>query len=191
MFHVRWEDTALQELADVWHGADSELRARITAAANRIDQELRLGQREDRRGTGGIHADRLALIANDFNLSIHTSAAREGANTAAARPGDVNDTAKKFLVLQLPSALGHRLFEARRGLGQQRGLKRADLTEVNALAQARELVSGAVGKTFRLEPDSSKGMPFSEHHQRVKSRLFKTRGHEQDQVKAGAHFVGE
>ena len=76
-------------------------------------------------------------------------------------------------------------------MGQQRGLKRADLTEVNALAQARELVSGAVGKTFRLEPDSSKGVPLREHHQRVQSRLFETRCHEQGQVKARAHFIGE
>ena len=97
----------------------------------------------------------------------------------------------QFLVLQLASALGHRLFEARRGLGQQRGLKRADLTEVNTLAQAGELVGRTVGKTFRLGSDASKGMPFSAHHQWVQSCLFKTRRHEQGQVKAGAHFVGE
>jgi hypothetical protein len=40
MFRVRWEDTALSELAAIWLQADSALRQLITDATNRIDQQL-------------------------------------------------------------------------------------------------------------------------------------------------------
>jgi plasmid stabilization system protein ParE len=53
MFQVRWEDTALGELAAIWVAADSALRRLITAATNRIDQQLQtdpLGDSESRPG---------------------------------------------------------------------------------------------------------------------------------------------
>jgi len=41
MFTVRWTRSATNELTDLWTRADSALRQAITAAAHRIDQELR------------------------------------------------------------------------------------------------------------------------------------------------------
>jgi hypothetical protein len=40
MFRVRWQDTALNELAALWLAADSLLRQRITAATSEIDRQL-------------------------------------------------------------------------------------------------------------------------------------------------------
>jgi hypothetical protein len=40
MFQVDWEDSALQELAQLWMQADSVLRQTITAATHQIDQRL-------------------------------------------------------------------------------------------------------------------------------------------------------
>jgi hypothetical protein len=41
MYRVRWERSALDELAEVWMEADSTFREAITAATHAIDQELR------------------------------------------------------------------------------------------------------------------------------------------------------
>jgi hypothetical protein len=41
MYSVRWERSALLELAELWTNADAELRARITAATRVVDQALR------------------------------------------------------------------------------------------------------------------------------------------------------
>jgi hypothetical protein len=40
MFSVRWEETALNELADVWVRADAPLRQAITQATTEIDRQL-------------------------------------------------------------------------------------------------------------------------------------------------------
>ncbi len=57
-FKVRWAQAALNELAKAWVEADSELRKKITAAANEIDVQLeanpyQLG--ESRPDGGKIH----------------------------------------------------------------------------------------------------------------------------------------
>lgn len=41
MFRVRWEHSALMELAVIWNQADSALRQQITQTTHRIDQALR------------------------------------------------------------------------------------------------------------------------------------------------------
>ena len=41
MFRVRWERSALDELADMWNRADSGLRHLITDAAHAVEQRLR------------------------------------------------------------------------------------------------------------------------------------------------------
>jgi hypothetical protein len=40
MFQVRWEDTALNELAALWIQAEATLREEITTATSQIDEEL-------------------------------------------------------------------------------------------------------------------------------------------------------
>lgn len=58
MFRVRWEDTALGELARLWLAADSPMRQRITAATDEIDRLLQtdpLGQGESRPGGRRVH----------------------------------------------------------------------------------------------------------------------------------------
>lgn len=40
MFQVRWKQSALDELAELWIQADSATRKIITAATNQLDQEL-------------------------------------------------------------------------------------------------------------------------------------------------------
>jgi len=40
MFHVRWLQTALNELTTLWTQANSEVRKEITAAAHELDQAL-------------------------------------------------------------------------------------------------------------------------------------------------------
>jgi hypothetical protein len=40
MFTVRWEEQALNELADLWTRADSSQRQAITEASHQIDQQL-------------------------------------------------------------------------------------------------------------------------------------------------------
>jgi hypothetical protein len=40
MFRVRWEESALNELADLWLQADSTLRPLITAASHEVDLRL-------------------------------------------------------------------------------------------------------------------------------------------------------
>ena len=40
MFRVRWEETALDELTQLWVQAVSALRRRITAASGEIDRQL-------------------------------------------------------------------------------------------------------------------------------------------------------
>ena len=39
-FRVEWIQRAVNELAHIWTDANSELRQRITAAANKLDREL-------------------------------------------------------------------------------------------------------------------------------------------------------
>ena len=41
MFRVDWLESALDDLAAIWNGADSSLRKTITAAAHAIEQRLR------------------------------------------------------------------------------------------------------------------------------------------------------
>jgi hypothetical protein len=41
MFEVRWKQSALGELANLWTEAGSAMRVAITAATHQIDQELR------------------------------------------------------------------------------------------------------------------------------------------------------
>lgn len=41
MFRVRWLQSALDELTTLWSGADSSLRAAITAATYAIEQRLK------------------------------------------------------------------------------------------------------------------------------------------------------
>jgi hypothetical protein len=41
MFRVRWEEGALEELAEVWLRADSARRQDITNATHQIDEQLR------------------------------------------------------------------------------------------------------------------------------------------------------
>lgn len=51
MFGVRWEETALDQLAELWTAADSGLRQTITATAAQIDRQLQtdpLGPSESR-----------------------------------------------------------------------------------------------------------------------------------------------
>jgi len=51
MFRVRWEETALNELAALWLAANAALRQAITTASSQIDQLLQtdpLGQSESR-----------------------------------------------------------------------------------------------------------------------------------------------
>jgi hypothetical protein len=53
MFQVRWEDSALNELAAFWMEADSALREAITQATSQIDQQLQtdpVGASESRPG---------------------------------------------------------------------------------------------------------------------------------------------
>jgi hypothetical protein len=53
MFSVRWEETALNQLATIWTAADSALRKTITATTSQIDQQLQtdpLGPSESRPG---------------------------------------------------------------------------------------------------------------------------------------------
>jgi hypothetical protein len=40
MFQVRWEDSALNELAEIWTHADSTLRETITVVTHQIDLQL-------------------------------------------------------------------------------------------------------------------------------------------------------
>ena len=40
MYHVRWEDSAVAELADIWTKADSPLRHIITKVTRQIDRQL-------------------------------------------------------------------------------------------------------------------------------------------------------
>jgi plasmid stabilization system protein ParE len=40
MFRVEWLQTALNQLTSIWTDADSVVRQAITAAGNRIDQQL-------------------------------------------------------------------------------------------------------------------------------------------------------
>ena len=40
MFTVRWERSALDELTNLWLGANSTMRAAITAATNELDEDL-------------------------------------------------------------------------------------------------------------------------------------------------------
>jgi hypothetical protein len=40
MYDVRWEDSALAELADIWTEADSPLRKVITTVTRQIDLQL-------------------------------------------------------------------------------------------------------------------------------------------------------
>ena len=40
MFHVRWEASALNELAEIWTQADSPLRKIITKVTKQIDRQL-------------------------------------------------------------------------------------------------------------------------------------------------------
>jgi hypothetical protein len=40
MYSVRWEDTALNELASLWTDADSPLRGLITSTVSQIDHQL-------------------------------------------------------------------------------------------------------------------------------------------------------
>ena len=40
IFKVRWEEKALDELTDLWLQADSGLRALITDATSKIDEQL-------------------------------------------------------------------------------------------------------------------------------------------------------
>lgn len=41
MYKVRWERSALLELAELWTNADPNLRARITAAVRPVEDKLR------------------------------------------------------------------------------------------------------------------------------------------------------
>jgi plasmid stabilization system protein ParE len=53
MFSVRWEEMALNHLAELWTAADSALRKTITATTSAIDRQLQtdpLGQSESRPG---------------------------------------------------------------------------------------------------------------------------------------------
>jgi hypothetical protein len=53
MFRVRWEQTALNELATLWTDAESSLRQLVTVAASRIDRQLQtdpVAQSESRSG---------------------------------------------------------------------------------------------------------------------------------------------
>lgn len=40
MFRVRWEEIALNQLADFWTAADSALRQAIAEATSQIDRQL-------------------------------------------------------------------------------------------------------------------------------------------------------
>lgn len=47
MFRVDWLQSALDELANIWTGADSPQRQAITAASHGIDQRLRSDPEEE------------------------------------------------------------------------------------------------------------------------------------------------
>lgn len=53
MFTVRWKRSALNELAALWTQADSTMRQAITAATNRIDQELQHDPENQSESRGG------------------------------------------------------------------------------------------------------------------------------------------
>jgi hypothetical protein len=46
MFRVRWKNTALDQLADIWVQGDPELRSAITSAVQTIDKKLRIDPNE-------------------------------------------------------------------------------------------------------------------------------------------------
>jgi len=52
MFRVRWEETALNELASAWTQANSALRKAITAATNLIDPQLRKAHHQQGESRG-------------------------------------------------------------------------------------------------------------------------------------------
>lgn len=41
MYQVRWERSALEELAQIWTEADASVRAAVTKAVSTLDQDLR------------------------------------------------------------------------------------------------------------------------------------------------------
>jgi hypothetical protein len=74
MFRVKWKQTALDELAAWWTQADSALRARITQAADAIDQRLvqdPFASSESRSGRRRI--DILLPLAVSFEVNAKTS----------------------------------------------------------------------------------------------------------------------
>jgi hypothetical protein len=67
MFWVRWEATALNELATLWTQADSAMRLMITAATHQIDQQLQtdpLAESESRPG------DRRILLVSPLGITF-------------------------------------------------------------------------------------------------------------------------
>lgn len=60
IFFVVWTQAALNELADLWVRGDSILRKQITAAANAIDEELKL--KPDEKGESRGNDDRVFFV---------------------------------------------------------------------------------------------------------------------------------
>lgn len=57
-FGVRWEESALEELTQLWTSASAELRKAITAATHRIDQKLQV----DPNGSGESRPDNRRIL---------------------------------------------------------------------------------------------------------------------------------
>lgn len=65
MFQVRWERSALDELTTLWLGANSAMRAAITAATHALDEHLQTDPLHDSESREG--GDRVLFI---FPLGI-------------------------------------------------------------------------------------------------------------------------
>jgi hypothetical protein len=71
MYHVRWEASALSELAEIWTAADSALRKVITKVTRQIDSQLQadpLATSESRPG------DRYVLFAAPLGITFRIEA---------------------------------------------------------------------------------------------------------------------
>jgi plasmid stabilization system protein ParE len=69
MFKVRWERRAVDELANIWTSANSDLRQAVTRAADAVDQRLSGTPRmEGESRSGDLRITFVPPLAIDFRV---------------------------------------------------------------------------------------------------------------------------